>query len=328
MKKYACLLVLALLLNGCDDGDLTVDTIDFDSVQTASTCDKTTNALIYKLKSQESLLIQLPQNTIENNPSDVGSPRQYTIDNTNYRVVYRAYNGAVATANICGVIPPSTPVVTAEWQASGGIIEIVTTQDLGDPSATDGGTRIRGYNHVITFKNITYQKPGTPQTYVEEDFGTFRTDPENLNFTFAETAKQCSDKKNVYNFNTTSYMMVDNLDPTLIVKEEGTRSANITTTTNKLAYTTFKSGTGTLTESYFCQSPVPSAPNVFGTWESSPATQGTIEVTTTKAGTTNIIYTHTITLKNVTLKKDNSNFYLANSFLLGTITETSTAQKK
>ncbi|QSW89765.1 MULTISPECIES: hypothetical protein [Flavobacterium] len=323
MKKYASLLFLALLLNGCDDGDLTVDTIDFDAATAASCPENNINTLIYKTKSQESLILQLPLNSIPNDATPVNDSIVYDINNSTYRVVYRAYDGTVGTENICGTIPPRTPNITEEWQATAGKIVIKSIANIGDPSPTDGSTRITGYTHNIVFRNITFLKPAGPQTEEEFVFGDYKTSPENMSFTFPENASQCSDKKNVYNFNSTSYLMVSNLDADLIVKQAGTRSAPISSTTNKVNYTTFKSNTGTLTSSYFCVSPVPSTPTISGTWDGTTDTSGTIEVTTVTAGTTNITYTHTITLKNVTLKKGNTKFFLANSFVLGTITETS-----
>ncbi|SEO86673.1 hypothetical protein SAMN05444671_1187 [Flavobacterium sp. CF108] len=326
MKKYVSLLILALLLNGCDDGDLTVDTIDFADVQTSASCpnsstDETAPTLIYKLKTQESLVIQMPANSIKTDATPVGTPLTYDIDNSTYRVLYRAYDGTVAINNICGTIPPRTPNVTEEWQATAGIIEVTSTQVTGDKSATDGSTRITGYNHQIVFRNITFLKPAGPQTEEEFVFGNYTTAADPINLTFTTVPTQCTDKKQVFNFNPTSYMQVNNLDQNLIQQVVGTRSSAITAAANNITYTTFKSNTGTLTSSYFCISPAPSAPAVSTVWNSVVDNNGIVEVTTTATGTTSIVYKHTITIKNVTLKKGNSSFYLADNFVLGTITD-------
>lgn len=326
MKKYASLLFLALLLNGCDDGDLTVDTIDFDDATiTAASCststtDNTTPTLIYKLKSQEALIIQLPAGSIPNDATPVGEPLEFDINNTTIRAIYRAYNGTVAADNICGTIPPTTPSVTEEWQATAGKIEVVSTATVGDPSTTDGSTRITGYSHVITLRNITFQKPSGPQVEEELVFGTYTTSPDTMNLTFdSAKAAQCPTSKQVYNFTSTSALTIDNIDPTLITKTVGTRTGVISATTNKVAYTTFTANTGTVTSSYFCNTTVPATPSIKGVWDAVADQAATIEVTTTKVGTTSVVYTHTITLKKVTLKKGNSKFYLADSFVLGVI---------
>ncbi len=89
MKKYASLLLFALLLNGCDDGDLTVETIDFKDI-VATTCDPTTNTLIYKLKPQESLLLQMPPNSLKNDATVDGKPLIYDIDDKTYPLLLQS----------------------------------------------------------------------------------------------------------------------------------------------------------------------------------------------------------------------------------------------
>lgn len=105
MKKYTALLLFALFLNGCDDGDLTVDTINFEDIEQSQACgDAATSTLVYKLKTQEALLLQMPAGSFRN---ENDSTYTYNIDskgNGSYRVLYRAYDGTVATANICGTI--------------------------------------------------------------------------------------------------------------------------------------------------------------------------------------------------------------------------------
>ena len=55
MKKFLGILVCLLMLNGCDDGDLTIETINFEDVQ-ASSCGET----IYKLNGNEALYMKIP----------------------------------------------------------------------------------------------------------------------------------------------------------------------------------------------------------------------------------------------------------------------------
>jgi len=318
MKKYASLLLFALLLNGCDDGDLTVDTIDFsnESIK-AQTCDPLTNNLIYKLKTQESLLLQLPDNKIINDPSVYS----YDIDNSLYRVVYRAYDGTVATANICGTIPPKTPNITEEWLGTAGKIEITTTQNTDLP-ATDGSTKIIGYNHTIVFRNITFDKPAGKQVEAEYVFGNFATSYTSPNTTFTNPVQQCTNSsKQVYNFNASSALTIDNIDPALIVNEKTTTPRtgliNANGTTNKVLLRTYINGT--LTQGYFCNTTIPSSPSVSETWiaqDGIAGASGIIEVTTTSV---NNVFTHTIVLKSVTLQKDHSTFKLPTNYTLGNL---------
>ncbi|SHG18391.1 hypothetical protein [Flavobacterium defluvii] len=336
MKKYASLLLLALFLNGCDDGDLTVDTIDFDSVTPVSctTFDETSTStdptIIYKLKSQEALILQLPKSEgLVNDPGEV----EYDIDsdgNGQYRVLYRAYNGTVAKDNICGTIPPSTPNVTEEWIGTDGKIRIVTAQVTTDPDE-NGATRIKAYNHTIAFENITFMKPSGPQVQELFEFGTYQTTvtPADLTFQNADTGEAyiCADKTKIYNYSASFTLTVENLSQNLIVNEATPagqpRTADITATgNNKVVYRNFRSGTGSITSTYdFCASQVPTLPALNQTWiggnDTVAGTQAKIEVTTEKVGNS---FIHTVTLKNVVLTKGGSSFKLGNSFLLGKIT--------
>lgn len=318
MKKYASLLLFALLLNGCDDGDLKVDTIDFDTVA-STTCD-TTNTLLYKIKDRESLLLQLAPNSLINDPTIPGEePLTYPIDNNLYRVLYRAYDGVVGVPNICGIIPPKTPNVIEEWVGTQGKIQITTTQISSVPSEVDGSTRVTGYNHSIVFKNITFLKPSGPQ--VEEDyvFGDYKIviTPTPLTFAKPEEAKECPTLKQVYNYNAAFYIMLQNFDPTLFVNEatpaDKPRIRNITATQNNVVYRTL---TGVaLNNDYFCQVTTPTNPAIKETWN---GTNGTVEVSTKITGN---IVEHTIVIKDVTLVKGNSSFKLGNNFAMGTITK-------
>ncbi|WP_149207919.1 hypothetical protein [Flavobacterium johnsoniae] len=332
MKKYASLIFLAFLLNGCDDGDLTVDEINFDSVTPVSCTTFTENSLstdptiIYKLKTQEAFVLQLPQtNGLVNNNGTV----TYDIDNSTYRVLYRAYNGAVAKDNICGTIPPSSPNVTEEWVGASGKIKIVSSQV---PTTTDANDsfRIEAYNHVITFENITFQKPSGPQVQQLFEFGTFKTTVTPADLTFQNTdtgeAFNCPDNKKIYNYNASFTLTVENLDPALLTNEATApnqpRSQAITATTNKVVYRNFVNGSGSITSTYdFCAAQIPSLPLLNQTWigaDTSETKKATIEVTTEKIGDKTFI--HTVVLKNVKLTKDSSYFQLGNTFTLGKIT--------
>ncbi|OXA97296.1 hypothetical protein [Flavobacterium hercynium] len=320
MKKYASLLLFALMLNGCDDGDLTVDTIDFEQVTTSQAC-STTNELIYKLKGQEALLVQVPLETFGTDPSLIDEPYIFDINNSTYRVVYRAYSGTIATANICNAIPPTTPNVTEEWVATSGKMEIITVP-VYTTNETTGATRITAYNHNITFKNITFQKPSGPQTQETFIFGDFKStiDTENtLDLAFDESASQCAESKQIYNFNASSAITIDNIAADL-VKNEATpantpRTGLIGETTNKLAYKVYTGNV--LSDAAFCGT-LPASIVLKETWtgvNGAESVSGIIEVTTTTFTETS--FKHTIVLKNATLRKGNNTFNLGKTFLVG-----------
>ena len=73
-----------------------------------------------------------------------------------------------------------------------------------------------------------------------------------------------------------------------------------------------------ITNAYFCTLPT-ATPTLTQQWDAVDgiaATSGIIEVTTTTLASG---FQHTIRLKNVTLKKENSEFSLGNDYLFGTL---------
>ncbi|MEO8253941.1 MAG: hypothetical protein ABI554_06080 [Flavobacterium sp.] len=314
MKKILNLLVLLVLFNSCDDGNLTQEDISFDTVAVQS-C--TTNEIIYKLKDQEALIMEIPKATFINEPTAINNPILLDIGSTSNRVVYRFYNGTVANDNICETIAPPTPVISEQWTASSGKIQIVTTA-VKTTDATNNSTKITGYNHNIILKNVSFAKPSGPQVYQSFTFGDYTTPATALPFNFDQTLEKCSTSNDVYNYNTSEALILT-IDPSLLVNEvtvlNTPRKGLIGTTTNKFTYRLFSN---LLTGDYFCKTPVPTTPAVSEEWNGVAGVSdvsGMIEVTTTTNGPNS--FKHTIVLKKVSLKKENNDFTLGDSFSYG-----------
>jgi hypothetical protein len=316
MKRVLSLLILVLLLNGCDDGNLTLETIDFANTTTQFCTD---NNIIFKLKEKEALLLEIPKTNFENNPTVPGTPKVVTIDNTTNRVVYRFYNGKVAETNICNTIPPATPYVNNEWVATSGKIEITTTT-ITQAGSIAGSTVITGYNHHIVFTNITFDKGNGTQVYETFPFGDYITTITPLPFAFDKTVEQCPSSKQVYNFSDSETLTIDSIDPALIVNTETPlntpRTGLIGSTKNILNYRLYSNGL--VKESYFCNTTLPILPTISEEWNALDGVanvSGIIEVTTIKSGTT--AFKHTIVIKNATFQKGNSTFKLGDAFTYG-----------
>jgi hypothetical protein len=316
MKRVFSLLIFILLLNGCDDGNLTLETIDFEDVATQS-CDN--NNIIYKLKESETLLLEIPKTTFVNEPTDPSSPLVINIDNSTYRVIYRFYDGAVTAENICNTIPPAKPYITDQWTATSGKIEITTTT-ITSAGSIPGSTIITGYKHRIVFKNITFAKTNGTQVYETFVFGDYVTSATTLPLGFDKTVEQCSDGKQVYNYTSSESLALDNIDPALIVNVEtpvnSPRTALIGDIKNKLIYRLYTNGV--LTQSYFCNTVQPLLPTVSEEWNGVNGianVSGIIEISTIKSGTT--AFKHSIIIKNATLKKGNSSFKLGDVYNYG-----------
>jgi hypothetical protein len=316
MKRFLGILICAFAFNGCDDGNLTLETINFEDVATQSCTD---NNIIYKLKEKEALLLEIPKTTFVNNPTIPGTPAIFEINNTTNRVVYRFYNGTVVADNICNTIPPALPNVTDQWTATSGKIEIITTT-ITEPGSVTGSTKITGYNHNIAFSNITFAKTSGTQVYETFPFGDYITPATPLPFGFDKVVEQCPSSKQIYNYTSSEALTIDKIDPALIVNAETPlntpRTGLIGSINNKLTYRLYSNGI--LTPSYFCNTTVPLLPTVSEEWNGISGVSGVsgiIEVTTIKSGTT--AFKHTIVIKNATLMKDNSSFKLGDNYIYG-----------
>ena len=313
MKRVLNVLILALFLNGCDDGDLIQEDINFDDV-TAQKC--TTNNIIYKLKESEALILDATGITF---PSET-STQELEISSSN-RVIYRFYDGVVSSSTLCETIPPATPVVTDQWTATGGKIVIITTA-VKATNEKDNSTKITGYNHTITFKNITFDKGNGTQVYKSFPFGDYVISATPLPFAFNKTLEQCSSSKQLYDYNSSEALILD-IDPTLIVNEatplNTPRTGLISATKNKLSYRLFS---GLLTGAYFCNTTFPATPVVSEEWIAVAGVaneSGIVEVTTTTLGTG---FKHTVVLKKAKMKKGSSDFILGDNYIYGELLTT------
>lgn len=313
MKRVLSLLVFSMFLNGCDDGDLIQENIDFDVV-TAQKC--TTNNIIYKLKDSEALIFEATGVTF---PTETTS-QELSISSSN-RVIYRFYNGTVTASTICESIPPATPIVTGQWSATGGKIVINTTA-VKTTDETDNSTKITGYNHNITFKNVTFDKGNGTQVYETFAFGDYLISATPLPLAFNKTLEQCSSSKQLYDYNSSEALILD-VDSALIVNEatplNAPRTGLISDTKNKLTYRLFS---GLVTDAYFCNTSFPATPVVTEEWIAVAGianTSGIIEVTTTVFGNG---FKHTVVLKKVKMKKGNSDFILGDNYIYGELLTT------
>jgi hypothetical protein len=314
MKKFFGLVAFALLLNGCDDGDIEVSEIDFSEI-VSEHCGN----IIYKMKETETLFFEVPYETsFINDQTPTDEPITVNINGTaNHRILYRAYDGDVADANVCETVQPGTPNIIEEWTVPTGYVEIATTAVKIPNTELAGGEIIQKYRHKITFRAITFVRPEGVQPQEDLEFGDYFTFPNTLPFNFDDEVTKCSNTNLVINTNGSEAITLD-IDPTLIVNADTApgvpRTGVVSTTLNKLTYRLF---TSQITPDYFCNSPTPSTPALKEQWNAVNGVtnlNGIVEVTTTSSGG---VYQHEIHLKNVTFKKGNSTFLLANDYFLG-----------
>jgi len=165
MKRSISMFILALSLTACDDGDITLQSFDFEA-QAIQKC--TTNELLFKIKSAELLVVTLPNSATANVVTPDGQPRIIQVNTTN-RVLYRKYSGNLSAASICSTIPPSNPSVVKEWVATGGTIEVITTE------RRNANDELIGYTHNIRFVNINFSSTTDSFSFVSYIFGNYQT---------------------------------------------------------------------------------------------------------------------------------------------------------
>ena len=322
MKKLLLSLCSIALLNSCDDGDLTLETINFDSA-IAQEC--SLNNVVYKINGNQLLLIEIPATSLpfENKIGD----KTFAINASN-KVIYRGYNNTVSSASICSTIPPASPSVTEEWNAIAGTISIQTTAIYSAANALTGAIKISKYRHAITFNNITFAKPNGNQVYETFVFGDFDTNATTLPMTFnPDSIQLCGSSNTLYNAQNGGIegLFIQNLSTALLdTSVIGTAKTALINTNNEnlLSYRLFSlaltlGGNST----YFCASPLPDSPLVKEEWTGQAGvsnTSGIIEVTTTTNGSG---YSHSIHLKSVTFSNPlaGSAFYYGDDILIGTL---------
>ena len=324
MKKLLGLVLGMLLLHGCDDGDLTVDNIDFSTV-TASSCGN----IIYKINGSEVLILNIPQAGFEtaffNEPTSIDAPRFIPVNTVN-RIIYRGYNGNVSPNSFCTPIPPASPVVVEEWIATDGSIEVKTMavkEDNNDPDFA-GGKKINKYRHSILVRNLSFAKPdGTTQIYATfDDLGNFDRPAVALPFAFDSTLEKCTSSNTVYNFaGREAFRLL--IDPALLTNAEtpagSPRTGLLSNSVNRLDYAIYNDD-GIINTNFFCAATPVAIPTAIENWTAVDGVlgiSGIIEVTTTVAGN---VFQHDIHIKNAVLRRGNVEFKLADDYFLGALT--------
>ncbi|MGB5498636.1 MAG: hypothetical protein WBM77_06880 [Maribacter sp.] len=166
MKNLFVLCVMALFVS-CNDGDLQIETIDFDSfaISTCETTVTTSSTIFFKINNKEALILELQSGVLKNEVSD-GSITSLVPSQSN--LTYRVFSDNVTSNYFCDAIPTTTPSVLEEIEAEDGEVRITT-------NLVEGTTDT--YEHVIQLSEITFIT-STDQRITDlliNDFGTITT---------------------------------------------------------------------------------------------------------------------------------------------------------
>ncbi|TDS13320.1 hypothetical protein DFQ03_2606 [Maribacter caenipelagi] len=165
MKKYL-LIGCSILFFGCNDGDLQIETVDFDSIETVQSCNDistTTENVLFKINGDEALILTIPSGLLKNEVT-VSSLESAVPGNS--QISYRIFSETVTSAYFCDSPPPLTPTVLEEIEAEGGSIIVTTT--------TEDSTT---FTHTIQLSGITFlNENGSRITDLQiNEFGTVTT---------------------------------------------------------------------------------------------------------------------------------------------------------
>jgi len=159
---------IIILFFACDDGDLQIETLDFNTVdiQMCSTVAITQNTILFKLNSDEALILNIAPNTLKN---EAGTIEIAITATSTSKLIYRLFSAAATKNYFCDAVPPVSPSVINEIIASKGNV-IITTTVTGTVDAPT-------YEHQIILDDITFETDNNQRItdLTINDFGTITT---------------------------------------------------------------------------------------------------------------------------------------------------------
>ncbi|WP_396638274.1 hypothetical protein [Maribacter sp. R77961] len=165
MKKYL-LFALTLCQFSCNDGDLQIETVDFDSIDTVQFCETvviSSENLLFKINGDEALIMELPSNLLKNEATTTEIVSEVP---SATRITYRIFSDNVSADYFCDAVPALTPTVIEEIAAQDGQIFITTVAGEGDT-----------FVHTIRLSGISFvAENGSRITNLSiNEFGTVTT---------------------------------------------------------------------------------------------------------------------------------------------------------
>ncbi|MBT8182722.1 MAG: hypothetical protein KJO53_14170 [Eudoraea sp.] len=161
------LVFILCLFNSCDDGDLVIETIDFNDTS-ISFCESTTtvnSTLFFKIKTTEALVLQLQSGLLKN---EVSADTIVSAVPGQSQLIYRTFSDNVSSNYFCDAVPPVIPTVTDEFDAENGEVLITTVQSANDSTVFEHKIELSG----ISFVNALGQRITDLRI---NDFGTITT---------------------------------------------------------------------------------------------------------------------------------------------------------
>jgi len=140
MKRLLAILFLSLSLYSCNDGEIIVNTFNFDDVP-LKTCGDVGNYVFYKENTRVYESLSLRLGTMDSIYNTQGTKIYELSDNTNF-VNYRSYDGPLGNNYFCSSIPPTAPTVEVNYLAVSGRAEVIVTFEIEPAPKTYTGSNL------------------------------------------------------------------------------------------------------------------------------------------------------------------------------------------
>lgn len=148
MRKFILSVFVLGAFFSCSDGDLQIETIDFDSVSLQYCSNPVRNAknLMFKINQSEALILELQSGALNNGVVGETVITESSVPNQS-QVTYRVFSDAVDNAYFCDDIPVVEPTVIQEVVAEDGLVIIETVVNPEDEGV---------FIHTISLSGISF----------------------------------------------------------------------------------------------------------------------------------------------------------------------------
>ncbi len=135
MRKLVLLILIPLLFQGCNDGDIIVTNFDFQDAQLQQ-CGDDANSVFFKINPQvnESISLYIP--TTQELFIESGT-QSFNLSGTGSIVNYRGFDDSVSSSYFCNAIPPTSPGVILEYIGTSGTARLISETTLDDFDGID-----------------------------------------------------------------------------------------------------------------------------------------------------------------------------------------------
>jgi len=135
MRKLVLLILIPLLFQGCNDGDIIVTNFDFEDAQLQQ-CGDTSNVVFFKINPQVNESISLLIPTSQELFIETGT-QTFNLSSTGSIVNYRGFDDSVTSSYFCNPVPATSPGVVLEYIGTSGIASLISETTLDDFDGID-----------------------------------------------------------------------------------------------------------------------------------------------------------------------------------------------